>query len=103
MAQHLVIGIERDGGPADPHVTSLCLEDGRRIPNLRAISNIRYGVEQYVTDANGRTARVRVVGPCSMCGVDYLRADDEATLRDTLLGLPVCPPSRRAGARATRR
>lgn len=93
MNQNRVTGIERgdgSGDPRDPHVVVLCLEDGRRVPNLRAISNIKYGVEAYHTTVDGRVARVRVVGPCSRCGLDYLRAEDEITLRDTLLGLPDC-------------
>jgi hypothetical protein len=95
MADHRVIGVERDPGsgyPRDPHVRLLCLEDGQRIPRLRAITNIKYGVASYHTDMAGVRARVRVVGPCSRCGEDYLRADDEATLRDTLLTLPECGP-----------
>jgi hypothetical protein len=93
MLHHRVIGVEQgpgSGNPRDPHVVALCLEDGRRIPSLRAISNIKYGVEGYHTEVAGRVARVRVVSPCSRCGLDYLRAEDEVTLRDTLLSLPGC-------------
>src|SRR4026209_1689453 len=52
MAEYRVVGVEIEGGSergGDPHVTFLCLEDGRRVPRLRAISNLRYGVERYYT------------------------------------------------------
>jgi hypothetical protein len=95
MAEHQVIGVEI-GDPsrrlADPHVTMLCLQDGRRIPKARAISNIRYGVEGYFTERAGMRARVRVVEPCSRCGEAYLRADEGATQPDSLVSLPPCPP-----------
>ena len=93
MLQTRVIGVELEGGSGDPrdsHAAVLCLEDGRRIPGLRAISNIKYGVEAYFTEIEGRIAKVRAVGPCSQCGLDYLRAEDEVTLKDTLMGLPGC-------------
>ena len=95
MAEHRVVGveIERAAGPlADPHPDLLCLEDGRRIPLPRAISNIRYGVEAYYTEVAGVQARLRVVDPCSRCGEAYLRADADATLPDHLMTLPPCPP-----------
>jgi hypothetical protein len=94
VLHHRVIRVEQGSDPGshrDPHVVTLCLEDGRRIPNLRAISNLKYGVEGYYTEAADRRARLRVVGPCSRCGLDYLRAEDEVSLKDTLLGLPDCP------------
>ncbi len=95
MLEHRVIGVEPElgsGDARDPHVAVLCLDDGRRMPNLRAISNIKYGIEAYYTEAVGRRARVRVVGPCDRCGLDYLRADDVQAHRDTLLTLPPCAP-----------
>ena len=95
MAEYRVIGVEIDEGsqrPADPHVVTLCLEDGRRVPKLRAISNIRYGVEAYFTERAGVRARLRVVEPCSRCGEAYLRADEAPTQRDSLMTLPPCPP-----------
>lgn len=92
--EHRVIGIELDAGtgPADPHAAVLCLEDGRRIPKVRAITNLRYGVEAYFTERGGVRSRLRVVDPCSRCGEAYLRADEGATQADTLLSLPPCPP-----------
>jgi hypothetical protein len=95
MAERRVIGVEIDDSsrrPADPHVVTICLEDGRRIPRLRAISNIRYGVEAYFTDRAGFRVPVRVVDPCSRCGEAYLRADAGATQSDSLISLPPCPP-----------
>jgi hypothetical protein len=95
MAEYRVIAVEVEEGssrPADPHVVTLCLEDGRRIPRLRAISNLRYGVEAYFTERVGQRARLRVVEPCSRCGEAYLRADEGATLPDSLMSLPPCPP-----------
>ena len=93
MAEHRVIGVEVAGGQAaDPHPYLLCLEDGRRVPRLRAISNIRYGIEAYYTELDGRRARLRVVDPCSRCGEAYLRADEGATQPDDLRSLPPCPP-----------
>ncbi|HEX8025496.1 MAG TPA: hypothetical protein VF484_04750 [Candidatus Limnocylindrales bacterium] len=94
MAEHRVIAVDLAPGtswPLDPHVTVLCLEDGRRIPKARAITNIRYGVEGYFTERDGVRSRLRVVDPCSRCGEAYLRADEGATLADSLLGLPPCP------------
>jgi hypothetical protein len=96
MAEYRVVGVDREtrtGNPRDPHVHLLCLEDGRRIPVLRAISNLKYGVETYYTEVAGSRAKVRAVGPCSNCGDDYLRADDERSLKDTLLALPGCGQS----------
>jgi len=95
MAEYRVIGVEIEGASdpgGDPHVTVLCLADGRRVPKLRAISNLRYGVETYYAESAGVRARLRVVGPCSRCGEAYLRADEGATLPDSLLSLPACPP-----------
>jgi hypothetical protein len=105
MAEYRVVGVEIEGGSergGDPHVTFLCLEDGRRVSNLRAISNLRYGVEDYYTEAAGVRAHLRAVGPCSRCGEAYLRADEGATLPDSLLSLPACAPPRRAGTKKRR-
>ena len=93
--EHRVVGIEVDEGTGsvpDPHAALLCLEDGRRIPKIRAITNLRYGVEAYFTERDGVRSRLRVVDPCSRCGEAYLRADEGATQADTLLSLPPCPP-----------
>jgi hypothetical protein len=107
MAEYRVIGVEIAAGAersGDPHAAFLCLEDGRRLPSTRAMSNLRYGVERYYTEAAGIQAHLRVVGPCSRCGEAYLRADEGATLPDNLLSLPACPPAEDAGAkRPTRR
>jgi hypothetical protein len=86
----LAIEIETSGGPNDPHVSAMHLADGRRVPALRAMTNLKYGVERYdagTGDDDG--APVRTVGPCSGCGRSYLRADDPTTGRDRLLRLPV--------------
>ncbi|HKA66822.1 MAG TPA: hypothetical protein VKG03_02825 [Solirubrobacterales bacterium] len=102
MAEHRVVGVEIEGGServGDPHVTFLCLEDRRRLPTVRAISNLRYGVESYYTEIAGVRAHLRVVGPCSRCGEAYLRADEGATLPDSLLSVPPCPPLRRLGTK----
>jgi hypothetical protein len=95
MAEYRVVGVEIEGGSergGDPHVAVLCLEDGRRVPKLRAISNLRYGVETYYAESAGVRAHLRLVGSCSRCGEAYLRADEGATLADSLLSLPACPP-----------
>ena len=95
MAEHRVIGIEVEQGsrhPPDPHVVRICLEDGRRIPKARAMTNLRYGVESYYTEVAGERARLRVVDPCSRCGEPYLRADEGATQPDRLMSLPPCGP-----------
>ena len=95
MATYQVVGVEIESGQSprsDPHVVVLCLADGRRVPRLRAISNIHYGVEAYYTEADGMRARIRVVDPCSRCGEAYLRADEDATQPDVLMSLPPCPP-----------
>ena len=95
MAEFRVVAIEVGDGSAsvpDPHVTAICLEDGRRIPRRRAVTNLQYGVEAYYTEIDGARARLRVVDPCSRCGEAYLRADEGATLPDKLLSLPPCPP-----------
>ena len=100
MAEFRVVRVEIEGGServGDPHVSFLCLEDGWRVPTLRAISNLRYGVERYYTEAVGVRAHLRVVGPCSRCGDAYLRADEGATLPDSLFSLPACPPPRLRG------
>jgi len=95
MAEHRVVAVDIEQGtssPLDPHVALLCLEDGRRIPRARAITNLRYGVEGYYTERDGARSRLRVVDPCSRCGEAYLRADEGATQADTLLSMPPCPP-----------
>jgi hypothetical protein len=103
MAEHRVTGVEvEDSRPSDPHVAVLCLEDGRRVPKLRAMSNIRYGVEAYVAEQAGVRVRLRVVEPCSRCGEPYLRADADATTRDRLMNLPPCPPLTAAPAKPRR-
>src|SRR5258706_8002016 len=102
MAEYRVVGVEIEGGSergGDPHVTFLCLEDGRRLPRPRVMSNLRYGIERYYTEVAGIRAHLRVVGPCSRCGEPYLRADEGATLPDNLLGLPGCPTPRPAGTK----
>ncbi len=102
MAEYRVVGVEIEGGSergGDPHVTFLCLEDGRRLPSPRVMSNLRYGIERYYTEVAGIRAHLRVVGPCSRCGEPYLRADEGATLPDNLLGLPGCPTPRPAGTK----
>ena len=102
MAEYRVIGVEIAAGAersGDPHAAFLCLEDGRRLPSTRAMSNLRYGVERYYTEAAGIQAHLRVVGPCSRCGEAYLRADEGATLPDMLLSLPACPSPRRLGTK----
>ena len=98
MVEYRVVGVEIEGGSGrggDPHVAFLCLEDGRRLPSSRAMSNLRYGIERYYTEAAGIQAHLRAVGPCSRCGEAYLRADEGATLPDNLLSLPPCPAPRR--------
>jgi hypothetical protein len=105
MAEYRVVGVEIEQGsqrPADPHVVTVCLEDGRRIPRRRAISNIRYGIETYFTRRLGVRARLRVVEPCSRCGEAYLRADEGATQPDSLMSLPPCPPRAAEPARPRR-
>jgi hypothetical protein len=103
MAEYRVIGVEvRDSRRSDPHVAVLCLEDGRRVPKLRAMSNIRYGVEAYFAEDAGARLRLRVVDPCSRCGEAYLRADGDATMRDRLMNLPPCPPLTAAPAKPRR-
>jgi hypothetical protein len=101
MADHRVIAVEVDRGDMylpDPHAAVICLEDGRRIPRARAITNLRYGVERYYTEVGGVRAHLRVVDPCSRCGEAFLRADEGATQPDQLMSLPPCsadpePPS----------
>jgi hypothetical protein len=106
MLEHRVVAVTVEPGtsrPPDPHVSLICLEDGRRIPKTRAITNLRYGVESYYTEIDGVRARLRVVDPCSRCGGAYLRADDGATQPDRLMSLPPCveePPSP-SGSEAT--
>lgn len=105
MAEYRVVGVEIEGGSergGDPHVTFLCLEDGRRVPRSRAISNLRYGVERYYTETAGVRAHLRAVGPCSRCGEAYLRADEGATLPDRLLSLPACGPASHGGTKKPR-
>jgi len=100
MADHRVIAVDIEQGgshPPDPHVSAICLEDGRQIPKARAMTNLRYGVERYFTEIAGVRAHLRVVEPCSRCGEAFLRADEGATLPDQLPSLPPCsgsgPPS----------
>jgi hypothetical protein len=86
----IAIEIETSGGPNHPHVSAIHLADGRRVPALRAMTNLKYGVEGYdAGSGDADEAPVRAVGPCSGCGQRYLRADDPATGRDRLLRLPV--------------
>jgi hypothetical protein len=104
---HRVVAVEIETGtarPPDPHVAAICLEDGRRIPKARAMTNLRYGVEAYYTEVGGVRAHVRVVDPCSRCGEPFLRADERATLPDALMSLPPCPaegPPSPSGSEAT--
>ena len=83
------IEIETSGGPNHPHVSAIHLADGRRVPALRAMTNLKYGVEGYDAGPGDDGAPLRTVGPCSGCGQQYLRADDPTTGRDRLLHLPV--------------
>jgi hypothetical protein len=83
------IEIETSGGPNHPHVSAIHLADGRRLPALRAMTNLKYGVEGYDAGTGEDNAPLRTVGPCSGCGRQYLRADDPITGRDRLLRLPV--------------
>src|SRR5206468_2959750 len=74
MTEYRVVGVSIDPGPdvaGDPHVVTLCLDDGRRVTRARAISNLRYGVEAYYAETGGTPARLRVVDPCSRCGRAY--------------------------------
>jgi hypothetical protein len=75
------------GRPDDPHPVLLHLEDGRRVAIDRAIGNIRYGIETYHVQADGRRIALRIVGPCPRCGFDFVRADAEGTTRDELTRL----------------
>jgi hypothetical protein len=99
MGDYRVVAVKIEPGtshPPDPHVAVICLEDGRRIPKARAMTNLRYGVEAYYTEIDGIRAHLRVVDPCSRCGEPFLRADENATLPDGLMSLPPCaeePPS----------
>jgi hypothetical protein len=98
MGDHRVVAAAVEQGtahPPDPHVAAICLEDGRRIPKARAITNLRYGVERYFTEVAGVRAHLRVVDPCSRCGEAFLRADEAATLPDQLMGLPPCSEEER--------
>lgn len=107
MGDHRVVAVEIEtdtARPPDPHVAAICLEDGRRIPKARAMTNLRYGVEAYYTEVGGVRAHVRVVDPCSRCGEPFLRADENATLPDSLMSLPPCPaegPPSPSGSEAT--
>lgn len=86
----LAIEIETSGGPNHPHVSALHHADGRRVPALRAMTNLKYGVEGYdAGSGNSDEAPLRTVGPCAGCGLRYLRADDPTTGRDRLLRLPI--------------
>lgn len=97
MADHRVVAVSIDRGDMylpDPHVAVICLEDGRRVPRARAITNLRYGVERYYTEIDGVRTKLRVVDPCSRCGEAFLRADEDATRPDTLMTLPPCSEER---------
>jgi hypothetical protein len=105
VADHRVVRVETAslGRPDDPHPVLLVLEDGRRVAIDRAIGNIRYGIEAYHVEADGRRVALRVVGPCPRCGFDYVRADAEGTTRDQLTRLVEPdggPPGRAALFRA---
>jgi hypothetical protein len=104
MGDHRVVAVEIEQGttyPPDPHVAAICLEDGRRIPRVRAITNLRYGVERYFTEVEGVRAHLRVVDPCSRCGEAFLRADEGATLPDQLPSLPPCSEEERPSPSGT--
>ncbi|MBI3750306.1 MAG: hypothetical protein HY263_01455 [Chloroflexi bacterium] len=93
MEPHRVVAIEvsAPGRRNDPHPAALQLGDGRQVSAMRAIMDIRYGVASYVVVDGDRTISVRVVGPCPHCGLEYLRADDDATTSDRLMRLPASP------------
>jgi hypothetical protein len=82
-------GDESTGGH-HRHITTLCLEDGRRVPKATAISNIEFGLESYYASADGQRANVEVVQRCSRCYAKYLRTDRDTTTKDNLLALPDC-------------
>jgi hypothetical protein len=84
----IAVEIETSGGPNHPHVSAIHLADGRRLPALRAMTNLKYRVEGYDAGSGDDRAPLRTVGPCSGCGQRYLRADDPTTGRDRLLRLP---------------
>ena len=93
MREVRVVAIEigAPGRPDDPHPAALQLEDGRQLSSPRVITNLRYGIEAYVVEAGGRRSPVRVVRACPRCGLDFLRADDDATGPDLLRRLPTSP------------
>jgi len=72
------------------HITTLCLEDGRRVPKATAITNLESRLEQYYTYADGQRADVEVVQRCSRCNSKYLRTNRDTTIQDNLLSLPDC-------------
>lgn len=90
MEPRRVVAIEvgTPGRRDDPHPAALQLSDGRQVSAPRAMMDIRYGVAAYVVVEGARTFSVRVVGACPRCGLDYLRADDDATTSDRLMRLP---------------
>lgn len=93
MAAYRVTGTEKGDewtGGRHRHITTLCLEDRRRVPKATAISNIELGLESYYTFADGQRANVEVVQRCSHCYAKYLRTDRDTTTKDNLLSLPDC-------------
>jgi hypothetical protein len=87
----VAIEVAAPGRPDDPHPAALQLANGRQIASTRAIINLRYGIETYHVAVEGRAYRVRTVGPCPRCGLENLRADDEARAADQLMRLPASP------------
>jgi uncharacterized protein DUF3892 len=72
------------------HIATLCLEDGRSVPKLQAIANIRMGLESYYTFADSLRADVEVVDRCYLCASEYLKTNRDTTTRNNLLWLPDC-------------
>jgi Protein of unknown function (DUF3892) len=93
LAAYRVIGTGKGDewtGGHHRHISTLCLEDRRRVPKATAISNIESRLETYYTSAEGQRANVEVVGRCSRCYAKYLRTDRDTTTKDNLLSLPDC-------------
>jgi hypothetical protein len=93
MREVRVVAIEigSPGRGDDPHPAALQLADGRQLSSQRVINNLRHGIEAYVVEEGGRRSPVRIVRACPRCGLDYLRADDDATGPDRLMRLPSSP------------